>query len=534
VTPAATPAALIHGAKAPPRWLPSGVDAHTVAPADDGSVLAACELALIDAATVDAVQAARSVRAREPVLHIIIVTTPSERARLERSLLFAPGIGEVWVVEPSALDTDTVRRAAEVTRARRAYRGTRAQLGKSQPTLRPPARDTPYVSDAYLAALLEVLPDPVLSVDDADRVVSWSAAAEQLLQPGPRLAADRTLADIIRPANPDALQRLLEQGRREAARGEIEWRSADGARRTADVAVTPVSTGDDVRAIVFRDTTEQTAARQQLEEQAAELEAQTVQLATQADELALQRDELEARATERATVLERLREVVASRSRFYASMSHEIRTPINAILGYNDLLLAGVYGELTPEQTAGVQRAQIAARHLRELVDDILDLSKIESGKIGIAADDLVLSTLVSEVVATVEPLAREHDTPMDCRLDDDIVIRSDARRVRQILLNLLSNAVKFGAGQPVTVTTGRLGERSVFIEVRDRGRGIAPDRIQHIFEEFVQLDSLSEGGTGLGLSISKRLAAALGGSLAAASTVGVGSTFTLTVPLGR
>jgi signal transduction histidine kinase len=181
-----------------------------------------------------------------------------------------------------------------------------------------------------------------------------------------------------------------------------------------------------------------------------------------------------------------------------------------------------------------LQRAQAAARHLRELVNDVLDLSKVESGKIDVADEDVILHQLITEVVATIDPLAQEYSAPIRCDLDESLTVRTDPRRVRQIMLNLLSNAVKFGAGRPVVVRSGVLEPASVFVEVRDRGPGIAPDQIERIFEEFVQLESIRQGGTGLGLSISRRLAIALGGSLAAASSPGLGSTFTLTLPQHR
>jgi PAS domain S-box-containing protein len=510
--------AVVTGGDAPPAWAPPGARLLVVSGRDFDDVLpAGCDVALIDAATVDAVTAARRLRARQAALQLIVVVAPDLRSDLERAFMFAPGIGEVWLEDPGSVDTPLLHRAADVTRQRRSYQATREQLQQSLSALRPPARTTPQISDSYLAALLQVIPDPILSVDEDDCVLSWSPAAEQYL-PLSRGTTPASLSEVIQPADPVAFNRLMQQGRTDTVRAVIEWRGA-GSPRIAEIVVTPLTVGGhDVRAVVLRDTTEQQRAQDQLEEQASELELHAEQLAAQRDELATQHHELVRLAD--------------ARSRFYTSMSHEIRTPINAILGYNDLLLAGVYGPLMEQQVQGLQRAQAAARHLRELVNDVLDLSKIESGKLDIVAEEVDLADLVRDVVATIQPVARDNDVDLDLTIAGRVTLRTDPRRVRQILLNLLSNAVKFGAARPVHVRAGLRESRLAFVEVRDHGPGIEAAQLDHIFEEFVQLDSFAEGGTGLGLAISRRLAQALGGRLEAVSRVGGGSRFSLLLPL--
>ncbi|HEU0013934.1 MAG TPA: ATP-binding protein [Longimicrobium sp.] len=232
-----------------------------------------------------------------------------------------------------------------------------------------------------------------------------------------------------------------------------------------------------------------------------------------------------------------LRATLESRSRFFAAMSHELRTPINAILGYNDLLLAGVYGELAPEQRGGIERGQTAARHLLELVNDVLDLSKVEAGKMEIQVEEVSVSALIQDLFATIRPLAAAHG--YDLTLDAgpcDTRVRTDPRRVRQILLNLLSNAIKFGERRPVRVRCRTPATGGLAIEVVDQGRGIAPQDQERVFEEFEQVggarDNVTgQGGTGLGLPISRRLAGLLGGWLEVESEPGQGSTFRLTLP---
>jgi signal transduction histidine kinase len=221
----------------------------------------------------------------------------------------------------------------------------------------------------------------------------------------------------------------------------------------------------------------------------------------------------------------------AARTRFFAAMSHELRTPINAILGYDDLVLAEVYGPLNDAQRQAIERGQRAARHLLELVNDVLDMSKIEAGKIEIATERVDVAALVEDMMTTVVPMASERGCVLEregatCPLE----IETDPRRVRQILLNLLSNATKFGAGQPVTLRCGAQAGGVTF-EVEDRGPGIGADDLPRIFEEFVQIGSVAEGGTGLGLPISRRLAELLGGRLEVESTPGRGSTFRLVLP---
>lgn len=225
-------------------------------------------------------------------------------------------------------------------------------------------------------------------------------------------------------------------------------------------------------------------------------------------------------------------QAIAARARFYASMSHELRTPINAVIGYNDLMLAGVYGDLNEKQLHGIERSQNAARHLLELVNDVLDLSKIEAGKIEIEVEPVSVPALVDDLFTTVGPLAERQGTELRLHCADQMPrLQTDPRRVRQILLNLLSNAIKFGEGKPVEVHCAGTAAGGARIEVEDHGTGIPAEGAARIFDEFVQLPNASEGGTGLGLSISRRLAELLGGALSVESVEGQGSTFRLVLP---
>jgi len=257
------------------------------------------------------------------------------------------------------------------------------------------------------------------------------------------------------------------------------------------------------------------------------LQQQAKSLADSAQELTKLNEQLHNRQLE-------LERAMTARSRFYASMSHELRTPINAVLGYSTLLLERIYGPLNDKQVEGIERTQKAARHLLELVNDVLDLSKIEAGKIDLRLQPVEFPALVEELFVTVRPLADEHGSTLSIenRASEAVKVVSDPRRVRQILLNLLSNAIKFGNGLPITVVCDRTDDDGVVVEVSDQGEGISREDQEKIFHEFVQLGKTQlQEGTGLGLPISRRLAELLRGSLTVRSTPGQGSTFRLQLP---
>ncbi|HEX2187278.1 MAG TPA: ATP-binding protein [Longimicrobiaceae bacterium] len=296
---------------------------------------------------------------------------------------------------------------------------------------------------------------------------------------------------------------------------------ADGERFPVELSVSCLLVQEDrLYTLILRDISERRRAEEALR-------AQAVSLANTMEELRAVNEELNRRTTE-------LERAMGARSRFYASMSHELRTPINAILGYSSLLLDQIYGPLNPQQVTSIERTHKAANHLLELVNDILDLSKIEAGKMELQVESVGFPELVQDLFVTVAPFAEQHGVPLTLETrSEPFTIVSDARRVRQILLNLLSNAIKFGGGEPVRVVCGRREDGGLLVEVVDRGGGIAPEDQEKIFDEFVQLEqSHNTEGTGLGLPISRRLAELLGGSLTVVSGTGEGSTFTLSLPL--
>ncbi|HEX6368663.1 MAG TPA: ATP-binding protein [Longimicrobium sp.] len=225
------------------------------------------------------------------------------------------------------------------------------------------------------------------------------------------------------------------------------------------------------------------------------------------------------------------------KSEFLASMSHELRTPINALLGYTALLRERIYGDLTDRQVEALQRMESSSGHLLELVNDILDLARIEAGRMPLHLEPVSLAALVASVVDSVEPMATAKGLRLMVEVPAELpALITDRTRVKQIVLNLLSNAVKFTREGSVRVTGRALpAEEAVELEVADTGIGIAAEALPGIFEDFRQVDQSSTrefGGTGLGLSIVRKLLGLLGGSIRAASAPDVGSTFTVTLPL--
>ena len=244
----------------------------------------------------------------------------------------------------------------------------------------------------------------------------------------------------------------------------------------------------------------------------------------------------QAEALRRQTV--ELEDALAARNRFFAAASHELRTPINAVLGYTTLLIDEIYGQLNERQSEALGRTEKSTRHLLSIVNDVLDLSKIEAGKLELTPKPVVIPSIIEDLFLTLQPLAEEHGSTLSIEHEGEpITLMSDERRVRQIVLNLLSNAIKFGEGKPIRVVSQLMkapsGEQQVVIEVIDEGPGISEVDQQRIFQEFEQVgDPMTQSGTGLGLPISRGLAERLGGSLAVESASGKGSTFRLTLPI--
>ena len=225
------------------------------------------------------------------------------------------------------------------------------------------------------------------------------------------------------------------------------------------------------------------------------------------------------------------------KSEFLANMSHELRTPLNAIIGFSEVLLQRLFGDVNEKQEEYLRDILDSGQHQLALVNDILDLAKVEAGKMELDLGPTSIAEAVDACLMLLRERASGHGIRLDSRVDPEIgTISADARKLKQALLNLLSNAVKYTPdGGRVDVVADRRGNE-VVIAVRDTGEGIAPEDQERIFEEFQQtrIGRQTEGSTGLGLGLARRLIELHGGTIGVESAVGVGSTFTVCLPAPR
>jgi signal transduction histidine kinase len=225
-------------------------------------------------------------------------------------------------------------------------------------------------------------------------------------------------------------------------------------------------------------------------------------------------------------------------------MSHELRTPLNAIIGYSEMLQEDL-GELDPAAQSDLGRISGAGKHLLALINDILDISKIEAGRMELSLEQLSLYPLLDAVIATIGPLAQQRGNMLELHAPPALPpLTTDSIRLQQILLNLLSNAAKFTQGGCIQLEVTLDPEapdgsqrESLRFAVRDTGIGMTPEQMDRLFQPFAQADSSTTrqyGGTGLGLAISRSFARMMGGDIYVESSPGVGSTFTLILPVAR
>ena len=275
-----------------------------------------------------------------------------------------------------------------------------------------------------------------------------------------------------------------------------------------------------------------------LQSQARELEHQTHEARELAHELALTNEELRSAMSEAKKAWEAADSANRSKAEFLAVMSHELRTPLNSIGGYVDLLEMELRGPLTESQKSDLRRIKRGQQHLLRIINDILNFTRLEATEVKYEIIDVPVRALLADLDAVVSSLATAKSLEYDCEVPPGgVFARTDPDKLRQVMINLLSNAVKF------TPAGGRIGvscatqEKTVSISVEDNGPGIPADKLEAVFEPFVQLDrglTRTTEGTGLGLAISRGLARGMGAEITLRSEVGKGSVFTLVLPLAR
>jgi len=394
-------------------------------------------------------------------------------------------------------------------------------------------------SEARVAAekyrlLLETLPIGV-SISDADgHVVETSAVADRILGLAAGAQQQRTIdgpewcvigqeglpkdrADWV------SVRSLAERAQRREQEGVVR---PDGSVVWLDVTAAPIPLEGYGVAVTYNDVTDQVEARERLRRSEADLWMARSSL----------EDEVARRTAELQRANRELAEASMAKSRFLANVSHELRTPLNSVIGFTGVMLTGLTGPITDEQREQLEMVQRSGKRLLALVNDLLDLTRVEAGGADLEVAEFRVAELVDDVARAIRPLAEAQGIGFDVSCPRELVMCTDAGKLHQILVNLLGNAVKFTPVGRVDLACAADGDHIVF-RVSDTGIGIPVSELPWVMDEFHQVDradGMKPEGTGLGLAISRRLAVLLGGTLAVDSESGQGSVFTLDIPASR
>jgi PAS domain S-box-containing protein len=427
----------------------------------------------------------------------------SSLARTRRQFGFLLGTTFLLILGMGALFTRMRKSTALLTARREAsvreMITAQAELGRSEERTR---------------TVMESATDSIICVDENERILLWNQGAEEMFGRSAKEMVGRSLAPIIpetwRAKHDAGWRAMIETGgllSRTAGRAvRLEGLHADGSEFPIELSLgIGQAEGSMLVTAFIRDVSE----RVQMENE--------IQAAKQAAEQANQ-----------------------AKSAFLANMSHELRTPMNAILGYSEMLAEECEDDGNEEYLSDLGKIQTAGKHLLSLINDVLDLSKIEAGRMNLYEEDFSVTELINDVVATTEPLIAKNGNRLERDLAEDLgFAHADLTKLRQGLFNLISNASKFTKEGILTVRgrrEAREGKAWLVLSVSDTGIGIPAEKLDHVFEEFAQADDSTTreyGGTGLGLPLSRRICQIMGGDLTVASDVGVGSTFTIEIPAG-
>ena len=389
--------------------------------------------------------------------------------------------------------------------------------------------DSPEVQSQRFAKLLEAAPDAILEVDRAGKIVLANSEAEALFGWSREELAGLPVEVLL----PDRFRYRHVQHRNGYASHPVRRPMGvglglyavrkDGTIIAVDINLSPLKGELDGHVIcIVRDVTERRAAEEEISALNRSLEHRSNELTRVNEELNLRNQEVE-----RANRL---------KSEFLASMSHELRTPLNTILGFSELLSEQSPGALNEKQVRFVGHIQRDAQHLLELINDILDLSKIEADRLVLRVEAFALADAVAEVLSSIRPLAAVKNLQLESEIDATLMLEADRLRFKQILYNLFSNAIKFTPFEGRVWVEAAVSGNHLQLVVGDTGIGIAPEDQEVIFESFRQASATTKGvreGTGLGLAITKRLVEHHGGKIWVESELGEGSRFFVELPVG-
>ncbi len=389
------------------------------------------------------------------------------------------------------------------------------------------AQEALQKSEEKYRCIVETASEGIWIVDEHSRILYVNKQFTEVLGMKPDEIIGKRVSDFL----DDDGTRFVEQKLAERQRGasdsyDFRFQLKNGFAVWTSVRATPlILNGKFVGSLaMITDISERKKSEDEIRKMNEELElrvaARTSELARLNQELALQNKEVE-----RANRL---------KSEFLASMSHELRTPLNAIVGFSGLMAEGVGGPITEKQERFVGHIKNGARHLLRLIDDILDVSKIEAGRVELTVESFGASEALTEVLPIIKPLASDKKIDIESNIAPDLCLDADRIRFKQIMYNLLSNAVKFTQEGSVAIGIAR-GPECATISVSDTGIGIDKREHEAIFREFYQAGATTRGvreGSGLGLSITKRLVELHGGRIWVESEPGKGSCFTFTLPL--
>ncbi|HUJ22941.1 MAG TPA: PAS domain S-box protein [Bryobacteraceae bacterium] len=433
----------------------------------------------------------------------------------------------VWSAPLSDSDgkiTGIMTATADISGRKRAER-EKAELQASEEA----ARAEASIERRY-RKLLEAAPDAILEVDRGGYIVLVNVQAEKLFG----YTRSELLGKAVECLIPTRFQGLHPTHRenyfghpvmRPMGTGlDLYAKRADGTEFAVDVTLSPYESDGGGRVIcVVRDVTERKRAEEQIRTLNQHLEQRGAELVKTNKELERQNREVE--------------KVNRLKDEFLASMSHELRTPLNSIIGFSDLLAERGDAQFTPKQKRFIGHIQQGARHLLELINDILDLSKIESGHLELKYEDFDVSAALVEVLTTIRPMAASKNIEVAANVPPGLILYADRLRFKQVLYNLLSNALKFTAAAGHVAIEGSANDGWAAFLVSDTGIGIPAEEHEAIFSSFHQVGTTTKGvreGTGLGLAITKRLVEQHGGKIWVESEPGKGSRFSFTIPLTR